>query len=295
MERPLVSPCREWAEKLAIAHSADLSPADRQALETHIASCPACHTVLKEYQALDERLHRALHAQQILPIVSESLATEELTEEEPTAIAQEQRHREAGYRSRSFPPLQRVSSLGKFFNTLAAILVLSLLVGSFLILSTTVHRSPATGASTAAGVTATNVTQPPPTTPPSPIPSPTTTPLPIPPTSVELRISAPGISPTSQGNITIPSGTTVTLSVVPDHSLLPFQIYTMGIYATDPYGFSELQDCTYPNTATCTYIVAYSPGEHTDYTHGTHTFRAFLGNVGGAILANSNSITITWS
>jgi len=69
----------------------------------------------------------------------------------------------------------------------------------------------------------------------------------------------------------------------------------MGIYATDPYGFSELQYCTYPNTATCSYVVAYSSSENTDYTKGQHTFRAFLGNIGGTILTNSNSITITWS
>ncbi len=80
-----------------------------------------------------------------------------------------------------------------------------------------------------------------------------------------------------------------------DHSLLPFQTYTMGIYATDPYGFSELQSCQYPDTATCSWIIAYSSSENTDYTKGKHTFIAFLGNIGGSILANSNSVTITWS
>jgi len=118
---------------------------------------------------------------------------------------------------------------------------------------------------------------------------------PAPPTSVELLLSAPRIASTSKSVITIPSGTTVRLTVVPDHSLLPFQTYTMGIYATDPYGFSELQYCTYPNTATCSYVVAYSSSEDTDYTKGQHTFRAFLGNIGGTILTNSNSITIIWS
>ncbi|HEY7414809.1 MAG TPA: hypothetical protein VH593_06430 [Ktedonobacteraceae bacterium] len=115
------------------------------------------------------------------------------------------------------------------------------------------------------------------------------------PTSVMLQVSAPGIPPTTRSAITIPSGTKVTLTVLPNHSLLPFQTYTMGIYATDPYGFSELQDCTYPNTNTCSYTIAYSSSERTDYTKGKHTFRAFLGNIGGSILENSNSITITWS
>lgn len=138
----------------------------------------------------------------------------------------------------------------------------------------------------------------------SPVPSPsatqtvngtTATPAPEPPTSVTLRVSAAGIAPTTQSEITIPSGTSVTLTVIPNHSLLPFQTFTMGIYATDPYGFSELQDCTYPQTGTCSYTLAYSSSEGTDYSQGKHTFRAFLGNIGGAILDNSNSITITWS
>ena len=123
----------------------------------------------------------------------------------------------------------------------------------------------------------------------------TATATPIPPTSVMVRVSALGIPPTTRSEITISSGTRVTLTVIPDHSLLPFQTFTMGIYATDPYGFSELQYCTYPKTGTCSYTIAYSSSEGTDYTKGKHTFRAFLGNIGGAIVENSSSITITWS
>lgn len=118
--------------------------------------------------------------------------------------------------------------------------------------------------------------------------------IPEPPTSVMLSLSASGIPPTVPSEIAIPSGTIVTLTVIPDHSLLPFQTFTMGIYATDPYGFSELQYCTYPKTVTCSYTIAYSSSEGTDYTKGKHTFRAFLGNIGGNILKNSSSITITW-
>jgi hypothetical protein len=126
-------------------------------------------------------------------------------------------------------------------------------------------------------------------------PSPIVTSTPAPPTNVMLSVTATGISATNQANLTVPSGATVTVTVVPDHSLLPFQTFTMGIYAHDPYAFSELQDCTYPNTATCSYVLSYSSAENTDYTKGTHTFTAFLGNIGGGILQNSNDITITWS
>ena len=126
-------------------------------------------------------------------------------------------------------------------------------------------------------------------------PTPTATLSPQPLTSVMLRVSASGIPPTTQSEFTIPSGTKVTLTVQPNHSLLPFQTYTIGIYATDPHPFSELQYCQYPNTATCSWTVAYSSSENTDYTKGKHTFIAFLGDIGGRILANSSSDTITWS
>jgi serine/threonine protein kinase len=169
-----------------------------------------------------------------------------------------------------------------------ATLVGGLLFLNLLIIATTVWGIPSLTNSLRATSTPT------PTPTPTATPTPTPTPLPVPPTSVELLLSAPGIASTNRSEITIPEGSTVTLTVVPDHSLLPFQIYSMGIYATDPYGFSELQDCTYPDTATCSYVVAYSSSENTDYTKGRHTFRAFLGNIGGAILMNSNGITITW-
>lgn len=169
-------------------------------------------------------------------------------------------------------------------ETFAAILVIVALVGSMALLlrlrqaPQSSQGSKGTATSTAQAL---NVT--------------TATAIPAPPTSVMLSVSASGIPPTTQSEITIPSGTRVTLTVLPDHSLLPFQTFTMGIYATDPYGFSELQYCTYPKTGTCSYTIAYSSSERTDYTKGKHTFRAFLGDIGGAILENSSSITITWS
>jgi hypothetical protein len=103
------------------------------------------------------------------------------------------------------------------------------------------------------------------------------------------------MSPITRGELTIPSGTTVTLSVVPDHPLTPYQTFTMGIYAHDPYGFSELQYCVYAGTSACSYVIAYSSAEATDCAKGTHTFTAILGDIRGAILKNSHDITVTWS
>ncbi len=51
-------PCADWAEKLA-QKPEDLSPADREALQAHLATCPACAQTLNDYQMLIGRL-RAL-------------------------------------------------------------------------------------------------------------------------------------------------------------------------------------------------------------------------------------------
>ncbi len=54
--RLLYTPCIEWQEQLTATHLDDLSPFDRQALERHVASCPACAAVRAEYQAIDALL-----------------------------------------------------------------------------------------------------------------------------------------------------------------------------------------------------------------------------------------------
>ncbi|MEO7021875.1 MAG: hypothetical protein ABI234_17110 [Ktedonobacteraceae bacterium] len=174
-----------------------------------------------------------------------------------------------------------MEKFGRRASLLVAVLVMVVLVGGLVRILNVTHPSTSTIGASIPTSTAT--------------PASTTALSSEPPTSVMVKVSALGIPPTTQSAITIPSGTRVTLTIVPNHPLLPFQTFTMGIYATDPYGFSELQYCQYPKTATCSYVVAYSSSENTDYTKGTHTFRAFLGNIGGAILTNSSSITITWS
>jgi hypothetical protein len=114
--------------------------------------------------------------------------------------------------------------------------------------------------------------------------SPTATPKPIHPSSVALTATASGIPTTTQSQLTVPSGTSVTLTVTPNHPLDAFQIFDLGVYAHDPYPFSELNDCRLADT--CSYTVSEASG--------THTYTGFLGDIGGLILANSNDITITW-
>ncbi len=45
-------PCDEWAEKLAATHANDLSLAEQEALDAHIASCISCAAVRTEYLAM---------------------------------------------------------------------------------------------------------------------------------------------------------------------------------------------------------------------------------------------------
>ncbi len=56
MNHLLYTPCVEWQEKLAATHPDDLSPSHREALERHVASCPACAAVRAEYLAIDALL-----------------------------------------------------------------------------------------------------------------------------------------------------------------------------------------------------------------------------------------------
>jgi len=58
-------PCQEWAEKL-ILRSEDLSSSDRLSRDIHVQTCPACQSVLKDYQSLKKLLGTSPLA--ILPI-----------------------------------------------------------------------------------------------------------------------------------------------------------------------------------------------------------------------------------
>src|SRR6266571_2930422 len=49
MNNATLTPCPEWAEKLAGTHPDDLSPSDREALNAHVASCSACTLVRSQY------------------------------------------------------------------------------------------------------------------------------------------------------------------------------------------------------------------------------------------------------
>ena len=71
---PLPLPCPEWEEKLAALHPDDLSPADRQALNTHVASCERCTATLTDYHTLDALICDTLIMHQPLDLWEELVA-----------------------------------------------------------------------------------------------------------------------------------------------------------------------------------------------------------------------------
>src|SRR2546423_9783994 len=64
----LPMPCEEWEEKLAAIHPDDLLPAERKALEIHVASCSACEAVLTDYHKMDELIRSSLVLNQPLQL-----------------------------------------------------------------------------------------------------------------------------------------------------------------------------------------------------------------------------------
>ena len=94
-------PCVAWAEKLALRHE-DLSPGDRDALEAHVRTCPACEATQADYRLLDARL-RALPppSMQPLPRLFSSFAAredraEQRIEVEEKSLPSKLARREAG-------------------------------------------------------------------------------------------------------------------------------------------------------------------------------------------------------
>lgn len=58
MTAPLPEPCKQWRLKLAATHPDDLDPAERAALEAHLATCPSCAAVYATYARLDAAVLR---------------------------------------------------------------------------------------------------------------------------------------------------------------------------------------------------------------------------------------------
>jgi len=60
MNEPMPTPCLEWEEKLAGIDLDDLSASEREALNIHLLTCPACTSALADYQRMDLLIDQAL-------------------------------------------------------------------------------------------------------------------------------------------------------------------------------------------------------------------------------------------
>lgn len=49
----MLTPCPEWEEKLAAMHPDDLSIGERESLDRHLETCPACASALADYRNMD--------------------------------------------------------------------------------------------------------------------------------------------------------------------------------------------------------------------------------------------------
>ena len=125
--RTMPVPCSEWAEKLAATHPDDLSLSERATLEQHMTTCAACAAVHDEYRSMDAHI---LELPAVAPLPANMMQPgqlEEVTKERyetfPVAL-----------RAGSSPPRVRLSRAGKMLSSLAAVLVMGVVVGSFALL-----------------------------------------------------------------------------------------------------------------------------------------------------------------
>jgi len=143
-------PCTTWAEKLAL-RGEDLSPADRAALDAHIQNCPACEAVQADYDFLDARL-RALPPPALKPLPRLSLQTF-VQDKEASDSAKMINVGSATRVMRLSLPVKRRTTRGRFGHSLgralpvacvACLILISLLIFRFLIVSNTSSQPPGT-------------------------------------------------------------------------------------------------------------------------------------------------------
>lgn len=134
------TPCTFWAEKLAATHPDDLSPFERLALETHIASCAACTAVRAEYEAMGRYLSEMPPVEPLERIPARLLY---IWETEGRSLASTPFIREDGQEEQiaittvsSSRNLHRSPRLRTIVQTMAAVLVVAALLGGFLALVT---------------------------------------------------------------------------------------------------------------------------------------------------------------
>jgi hypothetical protein len=173
--------CNVWATRLAAAHPADLTPAERAELESHLASCPACSALAARYVQMDARILQSPGPAPLPELPAKLLAlwakedqavVSELSGASSPVLASSPRSDNApvrpflpgGLRERKLLPSHRLVSM---VSAIAAIVIVALLTTALVVSrllpgpSTGIlHPVPTATATTAPAVSATSVEYP---------------------------------------------------------------------------------------------------------------------------------------
>ncbi len=142
-------PCRFWAEKLAAGHPDDLSPVERMALESHLAHCPSCSAVRAEYEAIWQEL-RQLPASEPRPGLPPALL--KLWQAQPETVMSSGNNGARELQTMPSWPLRRRRHANPLVQTLAVVLVIAAVLGTFLAIFTVYHsKLTTTGANSGTG------------------------------------------------------------------------------------------------------------------------------------------------
>ena len=143
MKQPYITPCPFWKESLAATHPDDLTLFERVALKNHMASCPACTAVRAEYEAMGREISqlRTVEPQPELPPgllklwdgqeskVAKTSTVSSIPDEDQAEFD------DAAPVPQSMPslPLRRKRRRGVLIQTIAALLIVAVLLGGFLV------------------------------------------------------------------------------------------------------------------------------------------------------------------
>jgi hypothetical protein len=83
MRDPTVAPCSDWEEKLATIHLDDLSLAQREALDRHVAICEVCTTAIEDYLEMDDLIRSSITVNHPLELRTDLLPEQSVQDYNP--------------------------------------------------------------------------------------------------------------------------------------------------------------------------------------------------------------------
>jgi prepilin-type processing-associated H-X9-DG protein len=130
-----LAPCNTWAEKLAAAHPHDLTIEERTALDQHVQTCAACAAVLADYRQMDAAI---LALPPVAPLAELPFALRQAFGE--PAAGREQAPSPANLpRPVLLRPRPRARRWARLAGAVAAVLVVTALIGGFIFLFNAHH------------------------------------------------------------------------------------------------------------------------------------------------------------